>query len=193
MLQNDPTADPSPDQLRFPPPIPNLVDEMDATESAITFGLGLVARRAAEAEYILHGIYVHLTEAEKAYSQLAVATGGTLVKQCKAQLDASALSTSCKAALAQDLVTAENSFRIRNRYLHGYWIYDDESYQWLTLKGAHGTQRPEITFTECDAVWELAEQLQGLCSRLLHWDTAHFGEPADAESGHEGLVSVKRT
>ncbi|MFJ1699399.1 hypothetical protein ACIOHC_30540 [Streptomyces sp. NPDC088252] len=174
------------------PPIPHLLDGVDEEELTITVGLGLVARKAAEAEYILHGVYVHLVEAEKAYSQLAVATGGTLVKQCRTKLEASTLASSCKTSLAEDLDAAEEGFRLRNRYLHGYWIYDDESYQWLTLKGAHGTQRPEVTFIESGEVWELAERFQGLCARLLHWDTAHFGESADDESGHHGLVSRKR-
>ncbi|MGW5457040.1 hypothetical protein [Streptomyces sp. NPDC003996] len=178
--------------LGFDPPIPHLLEGVDEEELTINVGLGLVARKAAEAEYILHGIYVHLVEAEKAYSELAVATGGTLVKQCRATLETSDLPTSCQSSLAEDLDAAEEGFRLRNRYLHGYWIFDDDSYQWLTLKGAHGTQRPEVTFVESDQVWELAERLQRLCSRLLHWDTAHFGEPADDESDHQGLVSRKR-
>ncbi|MGV9352268.1 hypothetical protein [Streptomyces misionensis] len=178
--------------LGFEPPIPHLLEGMDEEELAISMGLGLAARKAAEAEYILHGIYVHLIEAEKAYSQMAVATGGKLVKECRAKLEASDLPASCKTSLAEDLDATEEGFRLRNRYLHGYWVYDDESYQWLTLKGAHSAQRPEITFVDSHEVWELAERLQSLCSRLLHWDVAHFGEPADDEDGHEGLVSRKR-
>lgn len=178
--------------LGFEPPVPQLLEGVDAEELTITVGLGLVARKAAEAEYILHGIYVHLVEAEKAYSELAVATGGKLVQQCRKKLEAATLAGSCKTSLAEDLDAAEEGFRLRNRYLHGYWIHDDESYQWLTLKGAHGKKRPEITFIESGEVWELAERFQRLCSRLLHWDAAHFGEPTDDDSGHRGLVSRKR-
>lgn len=174
------------------PPLPHLVAGMDEEELTITLGLGLAAHKAAEAEYILHGIYVHLIDAEKAYSQLPVATGGKLVKECRAKLNTSGLPASCQTSLAEDLDAVEEGIRLRNRYLHGYWIYDDESYQWLTLKGAHGTQRPEVTFVESNEVWELAAQLGKLCSRLLHWDTAHFGEEADDEDGHQGLVSRKR-
>lgn len=177
--------------LGFEPEIPHLLDSVDEEELTITVGLGLVARKAAEAEYILHGIHAHLVQAQKAYSELAVATGGTLVKQCRAKLAASGLPTSCQTSLVDDLDVAEEEFRLRNRYLHGYWVHDEESSQWLTLKGAHGTERPEITFVESSAVWALAEQFERLCSRLLHWDTAHFGEPADEESGHQGLVSRK--
>ncbi|MFF1604208.1 hypothetical protein ACFVYV_43485 [Streptomyces mirabilis] len=180
-------------RLGFEPPIPHLLDGVGEEEHAINVGLGLVARQAAEAEYILHGIYVHLVEAERAYSQMAVATGGKLVKECRAKVEASTLPASCQASLTEDLDAADEEFRLRNRYLHGYWVYDDESYQWLTLKGAHGMQRPEITFIEPREVWELAERLRHLCARLLHWDTAHFGEQADPESGHQGLVSVKRS
>ncbi|MEU0174092.1 hypothetical protein ABZ178_12150 [Streptomyces massasporeus] len=176
----------------FEPPIPRLLEGVDEEELTITVGLGLVARKAAEAEYILHGIYVHLVEAEKAYSELAVATGGKLVQQCRRKLEAAALAASCKTSLTEDLDAVEEGFRLRNRYLHGYWIYDDESYQWLTLKGAHGSERPEITFIDSTEVWGLAERFQRLCSSLLHWDTAHFGEPADDEDGHQGLVSRKR-
>lgn len=176
----------------FEPPIPQLLGGMDEEELTITVGLGLVARKAAEAEYVLHGIYVHLVDAKKAYGERAVATGGQLVKQCRVKLEASDLPVSCQTSLSEDLDTADEGFRLRNRYLHGYWIYDDESYQWLTLKGAHGVERPEITFIDDGEVWGLAERLQALCSRLLHWDTAHFGEPADDESDHQGLVSRKR-
>ncbi|MFE1840569.1 hypothetical protein [Streptomyces sviceus] len=179
--------------LGIEPPIPHLISGADAEELAITLGLGLVARKAAEVEYILHGIYVHLVEAEKAYSELAVATGGKLVQQCRKELvEAVTLSDSCKRSLAEALDAAEEGFRLRNRYLHGYWIYDDESYQWLTLKGAHRSDRPEITFINSSEVWELADRFQKLCSSLLHWDTAHFGEPADDEDGHQGLVSRKQ-
>ncbi|MET8079902.1 hypothetical protein [Streptomyces sp. NPDC005303] len=182
----------SPYPLGIEPPIPHLLSGADEEELTLNLGLGLVARKAAEAEYILHGIYVHLVEAERAYSELAVATGGTLVQQCRKKLEAATLSASCKSSLAEELNAAEEGFRLRNRYLHGYWIYDDESYQWLTLKGAHRTDRPEITFINSSEVWELAERFQKLCSSLLHWDTAHFGEPADDEDGHQGLVSRKQ-
>lgn len=178
--------------LAFEAPIPDLVKGMDEEELTITVGLGLVGRQAAEAEYVLHGIYVHLVEAEKAYSQLAVATGGKLVGCCRAKLEASSLAPSCKESLTEDLAAAEEGFRLRNRYLHGYWIYDDESYRWLTFKGAHGTQRPETTFVESREVWELAERLRSLCARLLRWDIAHFGEPSDDEDGPERLVSTKK-
>ncbi|MFD5722263.1 hypothetical protein ACFWA4_21730 [Streptomyces sp. NPDC060011] len=40
--------------------------------------------------------------------------------------------------------------------------------------------------------WELAERLQELCFSLLHWGTAHFGEPAGDEDGHQGPVSRKQ-
>lgn len=178
--------------LSFKPPIPHLLEGLDEEELAINVGLGLVAREAAEAEYLLHGIYVHLIDADKAYSEQAVATGGKLVQKCREKLEASTLPSSCQASLVEDLDVAAEGFRQRNRYLHGYWIFDDESQRWLTLKGAHGMQRPEITFTESREVWELAERLRNLGTRLLHWDSAHFGEPADPESGHPGLVSVKQ-
>ncbi|MFG2463715.1 hypothetical protein ACGFWE_42700 [Streptomyces sp. NPDC048523] len=178
--------------LGIEPPLPHLIDGANEEELTINLGLGLVARKAAEAEYILHSIYVHLVEAEKAYSELAVATGGKLVQQCRKKLGEATLAASCKTSLTKDLDATEEGFRLRNRYLHGYWIYDDESYQWLTLKGAHHSQRPEITFTDSSEVWELAERFQKLCSSLLHWDTAHFGELADDEDGHQGLVSRKR-
>ena len=151
-----------------------------------------MARKAAEAEYILHGIYVHLVEAQKAYRELAVATGGALVQQCRKKREAATLSASCQRSLAEDLAAAEEGLRLRNRYLHGYWIYDDESYQWLTLKVAHRSDRPEITFINSSEVWELAERFQKLCSGLLHWDTAHFGQPADDVDGRQGRVSRKQ-
>ncbi|WP_333735684.1 hypothetical protein [Streptomyces sp. IBSBF 2806] len=60
------------------------------------------------------------------------------------------------------------------------------------MKGAHRSDRPEITFINSSEVWELAERFQKPCFSLLHWDTAHFGDPADDEDGHQGLVSRKQ-
>src|SRR4051794_20586868 len=93
--------------LGIEPPIPHLIDGADEEELTINLGLGLVARKAAEAEYILHGIYVHLVEAEKAYSELAVATGGKLVQQCRKKLGDATLAASCKASLTNDLDATE--------------------------------------------------------------------------------------
>ncbi|MFG3136151.1 hypothetical protein ACGFZA_07995 [Streptomyces sp. NPDC048211] len=175
-------------------PVPHLLDSADKDELTLNVGLGLVARKAAEAEYVLHGIHVHLADVEKAYSsKFAAATGGTLVKECQQALASSNVSDSLKSSLTEHLDTAEVAFHLRNQYLHGYWIYDDESQQWLTLKGARGLKRPEMTFTDGAAVWKLAAQLDGLCSRLLEWDIAVFGEISAAEEDQgRGRASVKR-
>ncbi|MYT03173.1 MULTISPECIES: hypothetical protein [Streptomyces] len=75
--------------------IPHLINGGDEEELTINLGLGLVARNAAEAEYILHGIYVHLVKAERAYRELAVATGGTLVQQRRKKLEEATLAHLC--------------------------------------------------------------------------------------------------
>ncbi|MFD6825029.1 hypothetical protein ACFWC5_32395 [Streptomyces sp. NPDC060085] len=66
--------------LGIEPPIPRLISCADAEELTITLGLRLVARKAAEGECILHGIYVHLVEGEKACSELAVARLGAAAR-----------------------------------------------------------------------------------------------------------------
>ncbi|MEV6183152.1 MULTISPECIES: hypothetical protein [Streptomyces] len=171
-----------------------MIDGMDEEELAITVGLGLVAREAAAVEYVLHGIYVHLAKVAKAYTAQATATGGALIKQCRSaleQLGDSAVPATRRASLVRDLDLAEEGFRLRNRFLHGYWQFDHEVQSWLTLKGAHGMTRPEIAHTDSDAVWELAHRLQALHDRLVHWDIAQFGELAETENGDRGWASVK--
>ncbi|MFH8470624.1 hypothetical protein [Streptomyces sp. NPDC017991] len=167
---------------------------MDEEELAITVGLGLVAREAAAVEYVLHGIYVHLAEIARAYTAQAIATGGALIRQCRETLEElgdSAVPATRRASLVQDLDLAEEGFRFRNRFLHGYWIFDPEVQSWLTLKGAHGMTRPEIAHTGSEAVWELARRFQALRDRLVHWDIVQFGELAETENGDRGWASVK--
>jgi len=133
----------------FEPSVPGLIDGMDEEELAITVGLGLVAREAAAVEYVLHGIYVHLAKADKAYTAHAIATGGALIQQCRSvleQLGDSAVPATSRASLARDLDLAEEHFRLRNRFLHGYWRFDHDVQSWLNLKGAHGMTRPEIAY-----------------------------------------------
>lgn len=178
----------------FEAPLPHLLDGADEDEIAINVGLGLVAREAAAVEYVLHGIYVHLAGLTKAYSDgAAVVTGGSLVKRCRGQLLKSSLAPACRGELGPVLDAAERDFRERNQYLHGYWRFDEESYQWLTLKGAHGQQRPEVKFVDSDEVWELADRFRGLHQSLIDWDIRHFGELAETEDEHQGLASVKRS
>ncbi|MET7356211.1 hypothetical protein [Streptomyces mirabilis] len=43
-------------------------------ELALTVGRGLVVREAATAEYVLHGIHIHLAGVTKAYAAVAIAT-----------------------------------------------------------------------------------------------------------------------
>ncbi|CAH9419463.1 hypothetical protein SGL43_06518 [Streptomyces globisporus] len=179
---------------RFDAPIPHLLDGADEDEIAINVGLGLVAREAAAVEYVLHGIYVHLADVPNAYADSsAVATGGGLVKRCNAQLLKSSLPAADQDELAAALSDADRHFQQRNRYLHGYWRFDEESHQWLTLKGGHGMKRAEITFVASEEVWELAEGLRNLHHRLLDWDLGHFGEMTETEGGHQVVASVKRS
>lgn len=184
----------APVSLQFEAPFPSLVDGMDEEELAITVGLGLVAREAAAVEYVLHGIYVHLKGITKAYSKLAVAPGGTLVTQCQGALkttDDSALADSDRASLDTDLDLADKAFQVRNRFLHGYWQFDDVSQSWWTLKGAHDGPIPEARRTNSGDVWDLVGRFRQLHERLTLWDIAHFKELAEAEDGTTGWASVK--
>lgn len=178
---------------RFTAPLPHLLDGADEDEIAINVGLGLVAREAAGVEYVLHGIYVHLAGLTKAYSdRQAWATGGSLVQRCREQLLKSSLAPACQSELTPVLDATEKGFRERNRYLHGYWSFDEESHQWLTLKGTPGLKRPEVTFVDSDEVWELADRFRSLHQNLLDWDLRHFGEMTETEDGHQAPASVKR-
>ncbi|MGW2589756.1 hypothetical protein ACWCXC_05730 [Streptomyces sp. NPDC001515] len=177
----------------FEAPLPHLLDGADEDEIAVNVGLGLVAREAAAVEYNLHGIDGHLAGLAKAYSDAAaVATGGALIRQCRKQLLESPLAPACRSELTPILDAVEKDFRERNQYLHGYWRFDEESQQWLTLKGAHGLKRPEVTFVDSREVWELADRFRSRGQSLIDWDLRHFGETAETEDGHQGLASVKR-
>ncbi|MGW1410399.1 hypothetical protein [Streptomyces sp. NPDC002403] len=168
---------------------------MDARELAITVGLGLVARKAAATEYVLHGIYVHLAGVAKAYTKpgTPTATGGQLVKQCRGlltQVSDPDTTAPGRTSLEQDLNLAEEGFRLRNRYFHGCWQLDPETQTWLTLKGAHGTERPEITFVSRGEVWRLAARFQELHDRLVQWDIAHHGELTAGRADRTGSALI---
>ncbi|AGP53773.1 hypothetical protein [Streptomyces rapamycinicus] len=200
MSQAQPTPEPAPDAAALPPfdlPYPCLVAGMDSDEATLTFGLGLVARKAAELEYVLHGLVANMAGVELAYTCSPAATGGQLCNQGIDSLnkagDDHPVPTSARGPLMRDLERCRELMDDRNRYLHGYWIFDHaERQQWLTLKGKRGSNKPEIAFTYSSAPWQLAHQLEECQQCILYWDMELFGQPGDPEEGQPEQISVKR-
>ncbi|MFD3442525.1 hypothetical protein ACFWU3_34095 [Streptomyces sp. NPDC058685] len=181
----------------FTSPVPWLTADMDEEEAALTMGLGLLVRAAAAVEYMLHAFLVHLDEEARAYAYNAGDTGNQLAGGCIRSLEGGKGSTipdRPRAAIISELKLCKERFGDRNRFVHGYLIHDDESQQWLTLKGSRqkGARAPEIEFTSSTELWELTVEFHRLRHELLGWDTTYFGEPGDPSKGEPEYVSVKR-
>ncbi|WP_431983927.1 hypothetical protein [Streptomyces qinglanensis] len=176
-------------------PVPRLSVQMDDEEASLTMGLGLLVRHAGAVEYVLHSLVVHLADAPRAYEYKPADPAAKYIKECEAGLDAMSgeapIPTAARHDLAQNLVSLKGMFHQRNGFVHGRWVFDDESDSWLTIKGVRGSRRPEITFVGPAAIWELASEFQRIESELIDWDARHFGQPGDPEDGQPVRISVK--
>ncbi|MGW3660020.1 hypothetical protein ACWD6R_32205 [Streptomyces sp. NPDC005151] len=143
-------------------------------------------QRAAETEYILHGLYAHLGGVELPYTDKPSVPVSHFIDKAKTRLAAipeDRVPAEARSALLHDLDLCTASFEERNRYIHSCWVYDDEVYGWRTVKGTKGLSRPEIGLVSSEDVWELAGELARLRDKLIAWDAHFFGTPGDPDLG----------
>ncbi|WP_326762745.1 hypothetical protein OHB35_52690 [Streptomyces phaeochromogenes] len=168
----------------IPPGTAELLEGMSEEQAALALGLGVLVQRAAETEYILHGLYAHLDRVERPYTDDPHETVTHFIKKAKTRLAAipeDQIPAQDRAALLHDLDLCAARFAERNRYIHSCWVYDDEVYGWRTVKGTKGLSRPDIGLVSSEDVWELASEFSRLRSKLIAWDAHYFGAAGDPD------------
>ncbi|MEU6347608.1 hypothetical protein ABZ883_42640 [Streptomyces sp. NPDC046977] len=189
-----PPADAQPEVQQIPPSTAELLAGMDEEQAALALGLGVLVQRAAAVEYTLHGLYAHLGDVERPYTDNPHESVTHFIKKAKSRLAAipeERIPTRDRTALLHDLDRCTAGFEQRNRYIHGYWAYDEETYAWRIVKGTKGLNRPEITVAYSEDVWELADEFNRLHAKLIAWDAHFFGTPGNPALG-EPPASSKR-
>ncbi|MFJ2060612.1 hypothetical protein ACIOMM_32440 [Streptomyces sp. NPDC087908] len=150
----------------------------------LTLGLGLLVQRAAEVEYILHGLYAHLGGVERPYTDKPHETVKYFITEAKSRLSVIAeeqIPAYARAALLHDLDLCMAGFDRRNKYIHSCWQNDEELHGWRTIKGTKRLSHPELGLVSSDDVWGLASEFARLRDKLVVWDTHFFGAPGDPE------------
>ncbi|SEG85382.1 hypothetical protein SAMN05216223_11652 [Actinacidiphila yanglinensis] len=156
--------------------------------------MGLLVQRAAEAEYILHGIYAHLGNVERPYSdkpQGRVTTDyidGALKRLDTIPLDQ--VPAHARQALIHDLELCRSRFERRNLFIHGCWSYDDDTHGWHVVKGSKPDQ-VVFPLVYSEEVYDLAAEFGRLTDKLIAWDAHFYGTPGDPDLGRTP-VSSKR-
>ncbi|AWI27345.1 hypothetical protein [Streptomyces tirandamycinicus] len=171
-----------------------LLEGMSEEHAALTLGLGVLVQRAAEVEYILHGLYAHLGDVERPYTDEPHESVTYFIKKAKSRLDQISedrIPAQERSALLHDLDLCTAGFNERNRYIHSCWAYDEETHGWRTVKGTKGLSRPEIGLVSSEDVWDLAGEFARLRDKLIAWDAHYFGTPGDPDLD-EPAVSSKR-
>ncbi|PKV82811.1 hypothetical protein [Streptomyces sp. TLI_146] len=177
---------PQPEASRLPPGAAELLEGMTEEQTALTLGLGVLVQRAAETEYILHGLYAHLGGVERPYTDKPSAPVSHFIDNAKPRLAATPndqIPDQARSALLHDLNRCRASFDARNRYLHRCWVFDDEVHGWRTVKGTKGLSRPEISLVSSDDVWDPVREFARLRDKLIAWDAHFFGTPDDPDMG----------
>ncbi|MGW5353426.1 hypothetical protein ACWERV_23305 [Streptomyces sp. NPDC004031] len=171
-----------------------LLGGMDAEQASITIGLGLLVQRAAEVEYILHGIYAHLGNKEFPYADEPQGSVTNIyIKKSLTRLGSipsEQIPPEDRQALIHDLELCKESFAQRNLFIHGCWTFDDEVQAWRVVKG----QKPDSVVFDLaysEDVLALAAEFARLNAKLTAWDAHFFGEPGDPEAG-QASVSTKK-
>jgi hypothetical protein len=181
-----PADAPEPRAPQIAPGTAELLERMSEEQAALALGLGVLVQRAAETEYILHGLYAHLGGVERPYTDKPSVPVSHFIDKAKARLamiPEDRVPPQARSALLHDLDLCTASFEERNRYIHSCWVYDHEVYGWRTVKGTKGLNRPEIGLVSSEDVWELAGEFARLRDKLIAWDARFFGEPGDPELG----------
>ncbi|WP_329202749.1 MULTISPECIES: hypothetical protein [unclassified Streptomyces] len=159
---------------------------MSEDQAALTLGLGLLVQRAAEVEYVLHGLYAHLGAAERPYTDKPNAPVSHFINEAKTRLAAvpeDRVSVQARSALLHDLDLCAISFEERNRYIHSCWVRDDDAYGWRIVKGTKGLSRPDIDLVSSEDVWDLTSEFTRLRDKLIAWDAHYFGTPGIPDLG----------
>ncbi|MFE7212458.1 hypothetical protein ACFU93_21185 [Streptomyces sp. NPDC057611] len=167
---------------------------MGEEQAALALSLGMLVQRAAEVEYILHGLYAHLGGVERPYTDKPHETVTHFITKAKTRLAAipdEQIPAQARSALRHDLDLCTAGFNERNRYIHSCWVYDEEVHGWRTVKGTKGLNRPEIGLVSSEDMWDLADEFARLREKLVAWDAHFFGMPGDPSLG-EPPASSKR-
>ncbi|MFE4061180.1 hypothetical protein ACFXP3_33640, partial [Streptomyces sp. NPDC059096] len=163
--------------MTIPPPgAAELLGGMSEEQAVLTVGLGVLVQRAAETEYILHGLYAHLG-VEPPYTDKPHETVTHFITKAKNRLTTPAnerIPEQARTALLHDLDLCTASFEKRNRYIHSCWVYDDDVHGWRTVKGTRGHSRPDIDLVSSEDVWNLASEFARLQDKLIAWDAHYF-------------------
>lgn len=193
-MSSSPSASPSADESSIDTGTAELLNGLNADQAALTISLGLLVQRAAEAEYILHGIYAHLGNVEKPYSDepqgsvTADYINGALKRLETIPRDQ--IPAHARQALSHDLELYRSCFQRRNLFIHGCWIYDDDDQGWRVVKGSKPDQ-VVFPLIYSEEVHDLAAEFDRLNGKLIAWDAHFYGTPGDPESGL-AAVSSKR-
>lgn len=172
----------------------SLLHGMTTEQVDLTIGLGLLVQRAAEVEYILHGIYAHLGNAEKPYADKP--TGSVTDIYIKRSLTRLAgvpleqIPPHARKALIHDLELCRRSFELRNLFVHGCWNYDDDARTWRVIKG----EKPDqviFPLIHSEEVHDLATEFARLNHKLVAWDAHFYGTPGDPDSGEAAVSSTR--
>jgi hypothetical protein len=193
-MSSSPSVDASPGESSIDAHTAELLDGLSADQAALTISLGLLVQRAAEAEYILHGVYAHLGNVEKVYSdkpqgRVTIDYIDGAVRRLETipleQIDAHA-----RQALLHDLELYRVCFDRRNLFIHGCWSYDDDAQGWRVVKGSK-PDRVVFPLIYSEEVHDLATEFGRLNGKLIAWDAHFYGTPGDPDSG-KAAVSSKR-
>lgn len=156
-----------------------LLSGMDAEQASIIIGLGLLVQRAAEVEYVLHGIYAHLGNKEFPYAdEPQGSVTNVYIKKSLTRLGSipsEQIPPEDRQALIHDLELCKESFAQRNLFIHGCWTFDDEVQAWRVVKG----QKPDsVVF---DLVY--SEDVLGVLSHEVGAASEPFLNPGQARVG----------
>lgn len=183
-----------PEAPHVPSATAELLEGMSEEEAALALGLGLLVQRAAEVEYILHGLYAHLNGVERPYTDKPHETVKHFITKAKSRLAAipgEQIPAHARAALLHDLDLCMTGFAQRNKYIHSCWQYDEEVHGWRIIKGTKNLSRPEFGLVSSEDVWDLASEFARLRDKLVVWDAHFFGTPDDPELGTPAASSKR--
>ncbi|WP_328774828.1 hypothetical protein OHU17_00245 [Streptomyces goshikiensis] len=185
---------PQPKAPQIPPGTAELLQGMNEEQAALALGLGVLVQRAAEVEYILHGLYAYLGGVERPYRDKPHESASHFIKEAKARLTTlptERIPGQERSGLLHDLDLCAAGFAERNQYIHSCWEYDEEVHGWRTVKGTKHVDHPEFGLVSSEEVWDLAGEFARLRDKLAAWDAHFFGTSGDLSLG-EPPASSKR-